>query len=208
MKFPLISLLLICLNSAPNAFATSGSAVATVAESVRLITTTKKDLNFLNSNIDNCTSYGSQIRQRILNPLANDLQQFLVLLRDAYGQFSASPEAESTCQRPSANELNRGSEVARQIIATISAKLATAESAQSELLGLTGDQAMSRALSSDSSHLNCRPSNPSNPQSTRELQTYFALKQKLISIRARMSALNTETKTLTQNGGEGLCVAE
>jgi hypothetical protein len=206
MKSPLLSLLLLSLSPAPFAMSAPNSAVDSVAESAHLISKSIKDLVFLNANVDNCTSYGSVIRDKMLSPINSDLQLFQDQLHAHYGKLTESDD--NSCKRPSAEELRRNLGMVNQIIGRIDQKLATARSAHAELMGMTGDEAVSRALSSDAYHQNCRPQNPNDPRSTRELQTYFALKQKLVAIRANMQALHVATETLAKNGAKGVCVAD
>jgi hypothetical protein len=152
---------------------------ALVATSELLIEGAQTDVAYLNKNVSNCTRFASSIQKQLVGPIGQDLAGF-------------------------ATRLNRYSNVAPRsctsradldyVIGTIAQRLAAATTPQSQLMGMTGDEAMTKALSAGDGWPDCRADDPRDPKSTRELKTYFALKLKLVALRAAAASLKADTE--------------
>jgi hypothetical protein len=203
MKIQVATVSLALLSTLATTTAHAESVASLAASSSRLIAAAQKDVRFLNSNVDNCTSYGTTIKQRMIAPVMQDLIGYQEALESNFGNLA--PAGGRACNKPRVEELSRAEATVNKIIVSIGSKLAATKAPQSELMGMTGDEAVTKALSADSSHPNCRPDREDDPSSTRELKTYFALKQKMAVIKAAMTALKAETHALVQNQGQSVC---
>ena len=172
---PVLSLTLATLLSSPSFAAQNPPQLDT---SNGLVASAQKDIDFLDKNAVNCTRFDSLLRKEMISPLAADLQNYRLRL----ARYT-NAEPQSCASRTDLDS----------IIATISDKLEKATTPQEALFGMTGDEAMTKALSADSNYPNCRPLEPADPKSTPELRAYFAFKLKMATLRASVTALKDQT---------------
>lgn len=170
----------------------------------RQIVSAQSDVAFLRANAANCTSYASTISGRLLAPVSSDLEATRVALVGGLAKYTE--KTKNGCNRPSARDLQAISEMAAAAAQRIDAKLALASQPQSALMGMTGDVAMTRALSTDGSYPKCVAANPADPQSTPELKSYFSLKQKLARLRGSIEAIRGEADQLARGSGSAICL--
>jgi hypothetical protein len=164
----------------PPAFASPASTAALVTTAKRLVVSANADVGFLRTHVANCTRFAATIQERMVEPIAKDLGAFQLRL----ARYRNTPP-QSCGSRADLDFM----------LATINDKLAKAGSAQSGLMGMSGDEAMTKALSADDSgsYPNCRPDDPRDFKSTPELKAYFALKLKLVALKASLATLKNRT---------------
>jgi hypothetical protein len=162
---------------APSSHAAANAALLGTAQ--HIVQSAQSDVVYLAQNVDRCTSYGSAIKSHLIQPIGADLANFAKRLA------RYSDEAPASCT--SRADLD-------YISGVISAKLALATQPQMEMMNMSGDEAMTRALLADDNHPDCRADDPSDPRTTPELKTYFGLKLKLIALKASVAALKSQTE--------------
>ncbi|MGZ3652935.1 MAG: hypothetical protein ACXVB9_20485 [Bdellovibrionota bacterium] len=181
MKFllplSLLSLLPLCAQASP-----SNSEIA--AANAQIVASAQAGVLFLQAHVDDCTSYGSAIKEKLLSPLGKDLENF----KGRLARYSENSPQSCTSRA----DLD-------YMIGTINGLLAKAKTGQTELMGMSGDQAMSKALCADTSHLNCKAANPANPLSTPQLTAYFAVEQKLAALKTSLTAMKETTDCEKRN---------
>ncbi len=148
------------------------------AAAQQLVQTAQADVAFLAKNVANCTFFADLVKSRMVDPVAQDLTNFQARL----ARYSADDPRSCT----SRTDLTF-------IAGTISEKLRLAGTGQVALRGMSGDEAMTKALSADANHPACRADDPRDPRTTRELKAYFALKAKLVALKAAVLALREQT---------------
>lgn len=157
----------------------SAKTTALALTSERLVQGAGEDVTFLSQHVADCTRFASTIQQQLVAPIARDLQSFQQRLA------RYTDEGARACT--SRADLD-------YISAEISAKLALANTPQSQLMGMTGDQAMTKALSGgDDGYPNCQAEDARDVRTTRQLKAYFGLKLKLIALRAAVNTLKNDT---------------
>lgn len=198
-----ITLSLTLLASAPLAHA--DSIVDISQNSSRLLTAMDRDLDYLSDNVKNCTKYHEQIDEMMLTPIEQDVKEAQERIRAVFGKMR---EAQSRdCVRPSNEDLQKAIQAAESIQKAVSEKLAIANKPTFQLMGMTPDKALTKAMTAatDGSWPKCKPEQRNNPASTPQLKAYNSLKQKMILIRALMKTLKEETENLLRGRGEEVC---
>ncbi len=203
MKTQAILISLTLFAAAPAAQADS---VVQISQSTnRILVAMNRDLEFLASNMKDCTKYSAKIEKMMLDPLGKDIQTAQGHIRNAFGKLAE--EKSRDCVRPTEQDLTKAASAADQIFEAVDSKLELAETPSGRLFGMTPDSALTKAMTAatDGSWPTCRPEDKNNPASTPQLKTYRSLKQKMVMVRAMMKSLKEETVNLIRGKGEEVC---
>lgn len=162
-------------------------------EAAGLLTAAAADIAYLDQKADKCTRFGARLRDQFLSPLADELKIHAERLA-AFGVFQ--PAAPS-CEAPSRQEFDDAKSAALAVAETIAFRLHQAETPQGQFFGYTGDQVMDMALEAAPGFPECVPEEKSNPRSTRELKTYYAMKAKFLQLQGVMEMMAKEAEAPT-----------
>lgn len=172
------------------------------AKAASLISAAKADVQSLKANSKNCTKNHERLQTYFLSPSLDDLESFSKILSQNFGAYIAS---NGTCARPSQAALQAGIDGAKKIVTAIDEKLAQATQPQARLFFKSGDQTMDEALSAAPEYPNCKAENVKDPLSTKELKTYYAMKEKFRSLGVIAGKLGEESENLIRGKGNPVC---
>lgn len=158
-----------------------------VSTATQLVKGAQADVSFLDRNVAGCTVFADTIREWMITPMAKELQSFQLRLARYH---DTAPQ--SCTSRADLDFMH----------AVIAKRIAMATQQQDQLMGMTGDDAMTKALSGDdpanNTHPQCTPENPRDVRTTRQLKTYFALKLKMVSLKGLVASLRENTDCVKQ----------